>query len=126
MDKDVSWRHVSYLYLLQEFNGYDHSFSGNAALSPDEAILLVDNLSTGTFDLYRFPATVPSTSFPLMSTRCITKQCVFAESGKVAICGSDHDTVYVVDLATSQLHQSLRSDSGESLMTSLIISQILT
>lgn len=86
--------------------------SGNAALSPDETTLLVDNLTTGTFDIYRFPSSVPSSSFALTSTRKFAKQCVFSERGKVAVCGSDCGKVHVVDVATGQCLQSLRTEKG--------------
>lgn len=90
-----------------------HLFSGSAALSPDENLLLIDNLSTGTFNIYRFPASVPSLSFSLKSTRCFTKQCFFAEGGKVAICGSDHAQVHIMDTTTGEHLQALQSDVGE-------------
>lgn len=90
-----------------------HILSGNAALSPDENLLLIDNLSTGTFDIYRFPASVPSLSFSLKSTRCFTKQCFFAEGGNIAICGSDHAQVFIMDTATGEYLQALQSDVGE-------------
>jgi hypothetical protein len=86
--------------------------SGNAALSPDETTLLVDNLTTGTFDLYRFPASISTSSFPLTSTRRFAKQCVFSEGGKIAICGSDCGRVQVVDVVTGKLLQSLLSEKG--------------
>jgi hypothetical protein len=76
-------------------------------------MLLVDNLSTGTFNIYYFPATIPSSSFSARSTRCFAKQGVFAEGGKVAICGSDQGWVNVVDVMTSERLQCLRSDVGE-------------
>lgn len=82
-------------------------------MSPDSTNLLVDNLTTGTFDMYRFPASTPSTSFPLSSSRRFTKQCVFSEEGKIAVCGSDNGRVNVVDVGTGQCLQSLCSDNSE-------------
>lgn len=89
-----------------------NTISGNAALSPDETTLLVDNLSTGTFDLYRFPSSIPALSFPLTLTQRFAKQCTFSEGGKVAICGSDCGMVYVMDVGTGICLQSLLSEKG--------------
>jgi DNA-binding beta-propeller fold protein YncE len=86
--------------------------SGHAVLSPDETTLVVDNLTTGTFDAYRFPASTPSISFSLTSTRRFTKQCVFGEGGKVAVCGSDNGRVHVVDVASGESIQSLPLGAG--------------
>lgn len=90
----------------------DDLFSGNAALSLDGTTLLVDNLTTGIFDTYRFPASTPSISFAWGSTRRFTKQGIFAEGGKVAICGSDSGKVQVTDVTTGEVVQSLMLGSG--------------
>lgn len=89
------------------------AYSGHASLSSDETILLVDNLTTGMFDAYRFPASTPCTTFSLSSTRRFTKQCVFAEGGKVAICGSDNGRVQVVDVSSGECLQSLPLGTGQ-------------
>ncbi|KAF8074880.1 WD40-repeat-containing domain protein [Lyophyllum atratum] len=81
---------------------------GNAVLSPDEKTLLVDNLSTGCFDIYRFPASTPLTSFAPKSTRHFTKQCAFGEDGRIGICGSDNGTVHIVDIVTGESMESLK------------------
>jgi len=86
--------------------------SGNAALSPDETTLLVDNLTTKNFDVYRLPDNVPSTFLPFSSTRRFPKQCIFSEGAKVAVCGSDHNNVYIVDVTTSEGIQTLRCGEG--------------
>ena len=86
--------------------------SGNAALSPDETTLLVDNLTTKNFDAYRLPDNVPSTFLPFSSTRRFPKQCIFSGGAKVAICGSDNNSVYVVDVTTSEGIQTLRCGEG--------------
>lgn len=83
-------------------------FSGNAALSPDETTLLVDNITTKNFDIYRLPDNVPFTYLPFGSTRRYPKQCIFSEGTKVAVCGSDNNRVYVVDVATSESIQTLK------------------
>lgn len=89
------------------------NFRGNAVLSPDETMLLVDNLTTGAFDIYQFPASTPSTTFSLSSTRRFTKQGLFAEDAKIAVCGSDHGRVQIVEVASGQCLQSLRSGQGK-------------
>ncbi|KAF8059013.1 WD40-repeat-containing domain protein [Lyophyllum atratum] len=89
---------------------------GHAALSPDETTLLVDNITTGVFDLYKFPSSTPSNSLPFSSTRRFTKQCTFSEAGKVSVCGSDHGTVYLNDVATGESLQALRNTGAFDLM----------
>ncbi|SJL08827.1 uncharacterized protein ARMOST_12198 [Armillaria ostoyae] len=58
--------------------------------------LLIDNLTSG-FDLYAFPHSSTSQTFPVPMTRerSIIKDAVFAEDGQVMVCGSDHGVVYV-------------------------------
>ncbi|KAF8867894.1 WD40-repeat-containing domain protein [Infundibulicybe gibba] len=89
---------------------------GNATLSPDETLLLVDNLTTGMFDMYHFPASTPSITFPLTSTRHFIKQCVFAEGAKFAVCGSNSGRVHVVDVATGEPTQSLGTDQERGMI----------
>ncbi|SJL15202.1 uncharacterized protein ARMOST_18688 [Armillaria ostoyae] len=58
--------------------------------------LLVDNLTSG-FDLYAFPHSSTSQTFPVPITRerSIIKDAIFAEDGQVVVCGSDHGVAYV-------------------------------
>lgn len=86
--------------------------SGSAALSPDEKTLVVDNLTTRTFDFYTFPSSTPSSSFSLNSIRRFAKQCIFAEGGTIAIVGSDRGLVHMVDIATNKCLDPLRFDKG--------------
>jgi len=91
-----------------------NSPSGNAALSPDETTLLVDNLTAKNFDVYRLPDNVPFTFLPFSSARRFPKQCIFSEGARVAVCGSDNNNVYVVDVTTSECIQTLRCGGGSS------------
>ncbi|KAK0460418.1 uncharacterized protein EV420DRAFT_1640963 [Desarmillaria tabescens] len=70
-------------------------WSGSAALYKGHH-LLVDNLTSG-FDLYAFPHSSTSQTFPVPMTRerSIIKDAVFAEDGQVVVCGSDHGAAYV-------------------------------
>ncbi|KAG6915608.1 hypothetical protein DXG01_010723 [Tephrocybe rancida] len=82
---------------------------GNAALSKSGGQLLIDNLSTGAFDVYKFPSSTPASSFDMVSPRRFVKQCQFSEEDHIAVCGSDHGKVYVVnpnDGATTQVLDS--------------------
>ncbi|KAG5328284.1 hypothetical protein C0989_010717, partial [Termitomyces sp. Mn162] len=80
---------------------------GHAALSPGEDLLFTHNLTQGHFQLHRFPGT-PAEAIPgVTSTRRRIIQGVFAEEGKIIVCGSDHGTVYVVDTATREILQKL-------------------
>ncbi|KAG6882255.1 hypothetical protein C0993_011356, partial [Termitomyces sp. T159_Od127] len=86
---------------------------GHAALSPGENLLVTHNLTQGDFQVHQFPGT-PAEAIPgVMSTWHRIIQGVFAEEGKIIVCGSDHGTVYVVDTATREILQKL---SGSGLM----------
>lgn len=89
-------------------------------------MLLVDNLSTGQFEIYRFPASIPSASFVTKSKRSFTKQCTFSEGAKVAVCGSDNGVVEVVDVVNSKVLQSLHLDSGQSTIFRYHVANTLT
>lgn len=113
MDKDFGrWDVSNYCVYIVLSVDFGPCRSGHACLSSDETILLVDNLTTGTFDAYRFPASTPCTTFSLTSTRRFAKQCVFAEGGKVAVCGSDNSRVHVVDVTSGECLQSLSLGTG--------------
>lgn len=84
---------------------------GYAALSPGEDLLVTHNLTQGHFQLHRFPGTLAEAISGVTSARRRTIQGIFAEEGKIIVCGSDHGTVYVVDTATREILQKL-SGSG--------------
>ncbi|KNZ79438.1 hypothetical protein J132_09973 [Termitomyces sp. J132] len=84
---------------------------GNATISPDESILLVDNLTTNSFDLYRFPTGNLVTSIPSKAVERFVKGIVFAEGGKIAICGSDQQFVQIIDLTSQRRCQDLISEN---------------
>ncbi|KAG6905967.1 hypothetical protein DXG01_016610 [Tephrocybe rancida] len=88
-------------------------WSGNAALSVDESTLLVGNLNTGAFDVYRFPSTIPHSSLPDPATRLFTRDIVFAEQSKIAVGGSDTGVVLIVDLADLKTVQKLTVSPGD-------------
>lgn len=83
------------------------SCSGNAALSPREDSLLVHNLTERYMQVHRFPGSLPEAILPASFQRQITIQAAWAEDGKIAVCGSDHDTIYVFDMATREIIQKL-------------------
>ncbi|KNZ71721.1 hypothetical protein J132_07403 [Termitomyces sp. J132] len=93
---------------------------GHAALSPGEDLLFTHNLTQGHFQLHRFPGT-PAEAIPgVTSTQHRIIQGVFAEEGKIIVCGSDHGTVYVVDTATREILQKL---SGSGLMQVIAVAK---
>ncbi|KAG5331196.1 hypothetical protein C0989_008324, partial [Termitomyces sp. Mn162] len=93
---------------------------GHAALLPGEDLLFTHNLTQGHFQLHRFPGT-PAKAIPgVTSTRRRIIQGVFAEEGKIIVCGSDHGTVYVVDTATREILQKL---SGSGLMQVIAVAK---
>lgn len=89
---------------------YRPCFSGKAALSSDQSNLFIDNLSNQCL--------VPSClrkMAPLVfsSTLRFPKQCIFSDGDKGAICGSTTNKVYVVDVTSSDIIQTLIGGDGE-------------
>ncbi|KAL0958560.1 hypothetical protein HGRIS_000700 [Hohenbuehelia grisea] len=93
---------------------------GNVVFSADMSKILVNNLNSGAFDVYDYPQENPLRTLIIPSTRPRLKQGLFAEDGdSVAICGSDHSTVYVFNANTGARHQALLQDSSKVLVQSL-------
>lgn len=92
---------------------------GEAVLSGDATLLLVNNITTGAFDLYHFSNETPSKSFDTRSTRRKITQCTFAEDmDKVVIGGSDHGKVYIFDVDTTDQLQVLEQEKGAEITRS--------
>lgn len=86
---------------------------GSAALSTDETTLLVNNLTTGNFDVYHISDDAPLRSLPIGSTRRYTKQCQFFEGSKLAVCGSDTNKVFLMDVSNNYIVQTLTAGDGK-------------
>ena len=71
-----------------------YRFRGNVCLSADENWLLVDNLTNG-FDLYQYPQSLPSDSFPIPREKAIVQEGIFLENETSIACGSDHGDIYI-------------------------------
>ncbi|KAG6906607.1 hypothetical protein DXG01_012961 [Tephrocybe rancida] len=83
---------------------------GNAIVSLDEAKSIVDNLTTGSFDIYRFPSNTPDSSLPTAAAiRHFTRQLVFTEKDKVVVCGSDSGVVQVIDISKMEVGSTVHS-----------------
>lgn len=96
-------------------------------MSPDENILLIDNLTTNDFDLYRFPSGTFLSSIPSKAAERFVKGVVFAERGKIAVCGSDQQFAQIIDLTSKRQCQELISGNREfaSIQCCLYIVHIL-
>ncbi|KAG6896250.1 hypothetical protein C0992_009511 [Termitomyces sp. T32_za158] len=92
---------------------------GNAVLSPDGSALLVDNLNTNDFDLFRFPTGSLHTSISSKSLERIVKGVAFVEGGKFIACGSNQRFIQVIDLATHRLYQELVSENPSDIFQTL-------
>ncbi|KAG6871656.1 hypothetical protein C0995_001730 [Termitomyces sp. Mi166 len=77
--------------------------NGHAALSLHED-LLVHNLTESYMQVSR---SLPEAVFPVNFQRQITFQGTWAEDRKIAVCGSDHDTIYVLDVVMQEVVQQL-------------------
>jgi hypothetical protein len=83
--------------------GHVSQYNGN--------VILVDNLRDG-FDLYDLEHPYPMRSFSIPTSRYFVRQGVFAEFFKFAVCGSDHGKVYIFDVRTSALVETLQHGEG--------------
>ncbi|KAF8869255.1 hypothetical protein CPB84DRAFT_1755304 [Gymnopilus junonius] len=95
---------------------------GNAALLSDEKVLLVDNLSTGSFDIYEIPSQTLLRSFQPASTRRYVKQCTFLESARTAVCGSTNNEVRVMDVMNGECLQLLKTATKDDMMQVIAVS----
>ncbi|KAF8805709.1 hypothetical protein BYT27DRAFT_7142257 [Phlegmacium glaucopus] len=88
---------------------------GNICFSVDQKWLLVDNLAKG-FDLYDFPHTSPSDSFPVSRTKAFIQQGIFLEDETSIACGSDHGQIHIFSLGTSKSLQKLKQGSAKTMV----------
>ena len=97
------------IYLMQI-----HISSGNAALVSDQSTLMIDNLSNQCFDIYTIPSCSRKTA-PLVfsSTLRFPKQCTFSDGAQVSVCGSTTNKIYVVDVISSDIIQTLVAGDGK-------------
>jgi hypothetical protein len=88
--------------------------------------ILVDNLRDG-FDIYELDSSFPIRSFTIRSSiaKHYVKQGVFAEFLKFAVCGSDHGMIYVFDIATSKLVETLAHGKTQAFVQTIEVSDIL-
>ncbi|KAJ7730564.1 WD40-repeat-containing domain protein [Mycena metata] len=89
------------------------SISGSAALSAYDDMKGVHNLSSGNFDIYK-----PADSLHPMTLRIPTsdrfiKQCVFAEDGRILVCGGDHGTLHLFQLGESPQRTTLCGEAAD-------------
>ena len=89
-----------------------YRFRGNVCLSADENWLLVDNLAKG-FNLYRYPQSSPSESFPIPREKAYVQEGIFLENETSIACGSDHGDIYLFSLGTSKCLQKLKLGGGK-------------
>jgi hypothetical protein len=75
--------------------------------------MLIDNLTKG-FDLYAYPHSSPSDSFPIARDKAYVHQGVFLEDETSVVCGSDHGDIYIYSLGTSKCLQKLRHGSRKT------------
>lgn len=90
-----------------------YRFRGNVCLSADENWLLVDNLTNG-FDLYQYPQSLPSDSFPIPREKAIVQEGIFLENETSIACGSDHGDIYIYSLRTSKCLQKLKHGGAKA------------
>lgn len=80
--------------------------SGSASVCLKNKHILIDNVING-FDLYHFNRTSPLRTFFIPQKQKYVKQGSFGEGSTIAACGSDHGKVYVFNLASPDIVQTL-------------------
>ena len=75
--------------------------------------MLIDNLTKG-FDLYTYPHSSPSDSFPIARDKAFVQQGVFLEDETSVVCGSDHGEISIFSLGTSKCLQKLKHGSRKT------------
>lgn len=80
--------------------------SGSASVCLKNKHILIDNLING-FDLYHFNRTSPLRTFSIQQSQKYVKHGSFGEGSTIAACGSDHGKVYVFNLASPEIVQTL-------------------
>jgi hypothetical protein len=98
--------------------------SGNVSFSTDQKWLLVDNLAKG-FDLYHYPHTSPSESFPIPREKAFIQQGIFLEDETSVACGSDHGKIQIISLGTSKCLQKLKHGSRKTMVQALDVCFVL-
>lgn len=78
------------------------------------------------FDLYPPNRTSAIRTFKVATSRKYVKQAVFAEKGKLAVCGSDHGVAYVFDINLSCIPQRLNHGMEDELIQTVEVGPLLT
>ncbi len=114
MEEDIGWRNVSTFGEMLSSFAEIFSFSGGAALSSDQSTLIIDNLTGRRFDVHAIPSASLIASLNFSSSSPYTKQCIFSEGAKIAVCGSTVNKIHLVDVTTNEIVQALTARNGES------------
>lgn len=69
-----------------------------------------------SFDLYPPNRTAAAQSFKVEASKKYVKQAVFGETGKLAICGSDHGMAYIFDINLPGPPQKLRHGKKDEMI----------
>ncbi|KAG6887470.1 hypothetical protein C0992_012146 [Termitomyces sp. T32_za158] len=97
---------------------------GNSVLSPDGSVLLVDNLNTNDFDIFRFPAGNLQATIPSKSLERVVKGIAFAECGKFIVCGSDQRFAQIINSATHRVCQELVTEDPSDILQTIAVASL--
>ncbi len=92
-------------------------------MCPGTGHLLIDNMTDG-FDLYSANRHTPIRTFPVRSAKKYVKCGVFAEGGRVVICGSNHGKVYVFSVADIKPKQELLHGNRKQMIQTVLVRQL--
>lgn len=86
--------------------------SGHGALSNNSKLHIIQNLSTGNYDLHAFGEEYPIHSLEVGSTEAITMPCYFAEDDHVVVLAGDDGRVRICEVGTGRQQQVLVHGDG--------------
>lgn len=77
------------------------------------------------FDLYPPNRTSAILTFKVPARKKYVKQAVFAEKGRLVVCGSDHGLAYIFDINLSGIPQRLSHGKGDELIQTVEVDPLL-
>ena len=82
------------------------------------------NLTENCMQVHHFPRSLPQAVLPVNFNRKLTFQGAWAEDSKIAVCGSDHDTIYVLDVVMQEVVQKLMANGKSAYLNNISYSSI--
>lgn len=79
---------------------------------------------TDGFDTYTLPRTTPTRHFSVPMGKKYVKKAVYAERGMTIVGGSDHGTVYIFGIQSSEARQTLIHGKKDAMIQTVEVREI--